>query len=103
MKEKYNIMYLSECNDMGGAEHSLYRLMKCCVSEGHNVYLVSPPNGKLKDLALDLGVHHISYDFPALKNINKFVLAKNIIKFMVFFLVLLSCKDIDILHSNTIR
>ncbi|ROP20133.1 glycosyltransferase family 4 protein [Vibrio crassostreae] len=103
MKEKYNIMYLSECNDMGGAEHSLYRLMKCCVSDGHNVYLVSPPHGKLKDLALGLGVNHISYDFPALNNINKFVLVKNIIRFLVYFLIILSRKNIDILHSNTIR
>ncbi|CAH7142890.1 Glycosyltransferase [Vibrio chagasii] len=103
MKEKHNIMYLSECNDMGGAEHSLYRLMKCCIAEGHNVYLMSPQNGKLKDLALDMGVKHISYDFPALKNINKFVLARNIINFIVFFLFFLARNDIDIVHSNTIR
>lgn len=88
---------------MGGAEHSLYRLIKGVIKDGHNVYLASPSSGKLKDLCLELGVNHIEYDFPKLKGISKIKLIKQIVSFLSKFLFSCYKNRITIVHSNTIR
>ncbi|HBC3918622.1 TPA: glycosyltransferase family 4 protein [Vibrio parahaemolyticus] len=103
MKNKYNILYFSECNDMGGAEHSLYRLMKCGLEDGHKIYLASPMSGKLRELAIEIGVEHIVYEFPKLKNTGKIELIKNTLSFLTKFSTFCFRKNIDIVHSNTVR
>ncbi|EGZ6883195.1 glycosyltransferase family 1 protein [Vibrio cholerae] len=88
---------------MGGAEHSLYRLMKCGLEDGHKIYLASPASGKLRELAIGIGVEHIAYDFPKLKNTGKIIFIKNVLSFLIKISTFCLRKNIDIVHSNTVR
>ncbi|OCH61299.1 hypothetical protein A6D98_01705 [Aliivibrio fischeri] len=103
MRKKLNILYLSECNDMGGAEHSLYRLMKGASDKGHQIYLASPEKGRLTELCKDIDVIHFDYDFKKIKDVNNLSLLKQIFRFVLKFKFFCIKNKIDIVHSNTVR
>ncbi len=88
---------------MGGAEHSLYRLMKGLSDKGHNIYLASPKEGRLKELCKDIDVTHFTYDFKKIKGVEKFILLKQILFFIFKFKFFCANNKIDIVHSNTVR
>ncbi len=88
---------------MGGAEHSLYRLMKGASEKGHKIYLASPEKGRLKELCKDIDVTHVDYDFKKIKDVGKFSLLKQLFVFILKFKFFCINNKIDIVHSNTVR
>ncbi|WP_198551708.1 glycosyltransferase family 4 protein [Moritella sp. Urea-trap-13] len=98
----YNFLYLSECNDMGGAEHSLFRLMQGISDLGHNVILASPRHGVLKRKCKDNSIETIDIEFPQLKG-QGIKAIFNIVSFLFKIKKIIKNNNVDIVHSNTAR
>lgn len=102
MPEKYkrfNILYLHDVVDIGGAERSIFYLIENLDSEKFLPIIAIPSEGPFTEDLKGIGVEIHFLKFPRIFNLNIFKKLKTIYKLVR----LIKSKNIDIIHSNGFR
>jgi glycosyltransferase involved in cell wall biosynthesis len=88
---------------MGGAEHSLLRLMIGVKNKGNTPVLITSSYGQLTELCAKEGIDVYIFNFKRIKRINLLFSIKLLIDFILFLRRVLKKHSVDIIHSNTAR
>lgn len=99
MRERFNILYLRDVVQIGGAERSLFYLIKNLNRERFLPIIAVPSEGHFTEDLKSLGVEIHFIDFPRPLGLNIFKKVKTIYK----LITLIRSRDIDIIHSNGFR
>jgi L-malate glycosyltransferase len=94
---KKNVLFLDHAIEMGGAEYSLYYLIKYLDTQSINMVLMVPPKSKLATMAESLNTSVTYNDLNSPKEILRFL--RNIVSIKRF----IKKNNINIIYCNTYR
>lgn len=97
--KRFHILYLHDVVQIGGAERSIFYLIKNLDRERFIPFVAIPSEGPFTEDLKSLGVEIHFIDFPRPLGLNIFRKIKTIYK----LITLIRSRDIDIIHSNGFR
>jgi len=94
-----NILYLSSSGSMGGAETSLYYLVKGLDKSKYSPIVICPENGSLSEKLTAQGIHTEILPLPAWRKFRSFLFRSSSLQRLIKYA---ETSKINLIHCNTI-